>query len=181
MTNAYWNYFISLERDFIKTLDFVALEPANQTTYGDNFAKLILAVGSEVDVLAKALCKSVSPQSPAENILHYQGVLTGAYPELHTVEIAVVRNGDRVLPWNSWDPNGANQSPAWWRAYNSIKHDRVVNFPNANQRNALEALSGLLVINLYYYKGTPEPYPQLLDGGTPQNLIVSSSAKLPGL
>jgi len=185
MSSAYWNYFISLEKDFIRTLDFIELTPANAATYGDNFAKLILAAGSEVDVICKALCDLVAPGSRPQNIWQYKGVVTQAFPKIHTAEIMVQRNGQVIVPWASWDPEIA-KSPEWWSAYNHIKHDRVANFALASQENALNSLCGLLVLNRYYHRaagdiGHPEPFPDLLDAGTPAYIVESGYRTLAGL
>jgi hypothetical protein len=184
LTNAYWNYLISLEKDFIRTMDFVELAAPNANVFGDNFAKLLLAIGSEIDVIAKAICLSVMPGPVAKNIIDYQNILTGAFAGMHDAYIDVVRTGAVIKPWKSWDPQGLKKSPDWWRAYNEVKHDRVANFTKATQENTIDSLAGLLVLNLYYYRNgrTPEPYTQLLDGGNiPSHIVVGNVRKMPGL
>ena len=67
-----WYYFLSLERDFSKTEDFVHVHPANENTYSNEFAKLLLLIGSEVDVVAKMLCSKIAPKSKPKNIDDYR-------------------------------------------------------------------------------------------------------------
>ncbi|CAN7570174.1 hypothetical protein [Pararhizobium sp. LjRoot238] len=163
-------------------LDYVELHEANANSFGDNFAKLLLAVGSEIDVIAKAICADVAPNERASNILHYRDILKASFNGIHNASIDIMRTGDPLTPWDSWGQADA-RSPNWWRAYNDVKHDRVVNFDQATQRNALNALGGLLVLNMYYYRTVahPEPYPQLLHSGFPDHLVLGSRKRMPGI
>ena len=56
MSYEAWNYFLSIEKDFIRTIDFVHLDAANAGAFSNEYAKLILLLGSEIDVVAKMLC-----------------------------------------------------------------------------------------------------------------------------
>ena len=67
-----WHYFLSIERDFIGTIDFVELHTTNEKTYSNAYAKLLLLIGSEADVVAKMLCKQVNLASTAGNINEYR-------------------------------------------------------------------------------------------------------------
>jgi hypothetical protein len=80
MPEEAWYYFLSIEKDFNGTIDFVHLSPANAKAYSNEYAKLILLIGSEVDVIAKRLCKKVSPHKRAKNIDDYRQVITKAFP-----------------------------------------------------------------------------------------------------
>ena len=71
-------------------------------------------------------------------------------------------------PFQSWATGG---SLAWYQAYNDVKHNRWQNFPLANLKNLLDAISGLLCLihaqigdsvqevfesDLYYSSSDPE-------------------------
>jgi hypothetical protein len=43
-----WRYFISIEADFVETLNFVDLDPKNGSAFSNEYAKLLLLIGSEV-------------------------------------------------------------------------------------------------------------------------------------
>jgi hypothetical protein len=180
MSRLPWRYFLSLERDFIQTLDFVELVPTNACTYSNQYAKLILLLGSEIDVVAKLLCTAVAPSKPAGNILEYQAIITGAFPGMHSMEIRVVQDQSKHYPWAAWD-SAKPQYPQWWRAYNEVKHQRDTYFNKANQANVLQALCGLLVLLLYHYREEEhlQPYPQLLECGFPDFIVTAGTMKLP--
>lgn len=178
-----WYYFLSLERDFIRTLDFVHLSVANEKTYSNEFAKLLLLLGSEVDVVAKLLCQKIDPMKKPKNIDQYREIITTAYEGMPKIEIGVVRYEMMRQPWASWSKT-IPESPIWWKAYNDVKHERDKNFLDANQQNTLDALCGLLSLLLYYLedettKGQLQPYPELLDHGFPSYLVTEGGRSLP--
>lgn len=174
-----WLYFLSLERDFIRTSDYVAISSDNRATYSNEYAKLLLLIGSEVDVRCKALCRSVHSSSEADGIGRYRQELCSAFQGMHAIEIEISRFAMTVRPWASWAK--ANR-PIWWDAYNNIKHKRDACFDEANQQNVLEALCGLLAIHLYLHRDSPhlQPYPEVLEYGFPSYLVTSGRKALPG-
>lgn len=178
---AHWYYFISLEKDFIRTLDFVELATANHTTYSDNFAKLLLAVGSEVDTIAKAICHQLSATSEADTIMKYRDELTAGFLGIHTIDILVMRTAQTLNPWTEWGIPTPT-SPSWWKGYNNVKHNRIINLNDANQENCINALAGLFALNLYYYRDQKmvAPFPKLLNFHFPQYLVDTVMTRPPG-
>jgi hypothetical protein len=110
-----WHYFLSIERDFGRTLEYVELDDANANAFSDAYAKLLLLIGSEVDVVAKMLCNKVASTQKAENIRHYQTILTAHFPGMHGVEIDLPRYLTARKPWESWGASPATP-PGWWQA-----------------------------------------------------------------
>ena len=142
-----WHYFLSLERDFERSINYVELASSNGNTFSNEFAKLLLLVGSEVDVVAKALCRAVNPNSAASNITQYRDTITSAFQGMYEIEIDVPRYQLSYRPWVSWgQPEPI--SPDWWKAYNAVKHDRVQCFHQANLNNTVQALTGLSLIHI---------------------------------
>jgi len=176
-----WYYFLSIEKDFVKTVDFVHLDKANFKAFSNEYAKLLLLVGSEVDVVAKVLCNKVKPGAKAENINDYRVILTAAFNGMHDTEIEIARYLMKLKPWTTWHP-AVSKSPTWWTSYNNVKHERDKNFAEADQENTLNALCGLLVLLLYYFKDEKhlQPYPELLDHGFPSYIVTEGGKKLPG-
>jgi hypothetical protein len=68
MSNQAWYYFLSLEKDFVRTIDFIHLDPANFKAFSNEYAKLLLLIGSETDVVAKMLCEKIGPAGRFANI-----------------------------------------------------------------------------------------------------------------
>lgn len=177
-----WRYFLSLERDLIETANFVEPSPANALAFSFVFVKLILLVGSEVDVVAKMLCSDINPTAASKNIVDYRTMLTAEFPGIQKIEITVPRYGMTLRPWATWEPSIA-KSPIWWTAYNDVKHERHANLPAANQDNVFHAFSGLLAMLLYLYRRRKDfdPAPELFYfEGLAQNVTYSRPLRLPG-
>lgn len=175
-----WHYFLALENDLVRTTEFVEPSERNFNTFSNWYAKLLLLVGSEIDVVAKQLCATLSNTTAPANIKQYCDVITTEFPKLHEFEMGVPRYSLSFKPWSSW---GASEkcSPQWWKDYNSVKHERNSNFEKANLGNVLNAFAGLLILELYYYrtKLTLQPIPKLFNAGFPDNVVVGGSLLLP--
>jgi hypothetical protein len=166
-----WHYFLSMEKVFVATTDYVEVAPNNA---------LLLLIGSEVDVVAKQVCQRKMPTRSVGTIGEYRDVLTDCFKDIHTIEIAIPRYRRKEQPWFEW---GAGKSPTWWVAYNNVKHQRDTHFADANQQNVLAALCGLFALNLYFYwPGVNlQPYPQLLDYDFPRSIVTDGGyGNLPG-
>jgi hypothetical protein len=172
-----------LERDFASTADFVEPHPLNYNTFSDRYAGLILLIGSETDVVAKRLVAHIDASSRNDRIGDYQKAIVARYPQLHTIEVSINRYGLSTKPWSSWESDAIN-SPIWWKAYNKVKHSRLENIQEASQKNVIDSLCGLFLLNMYLYSGASHiwPSPQLLGEEYFSPIIVDRPEKiLPGI
>lgn len=148
MKNPHWHYFSALSEDVERTARFVEPTPDNFKTYSIEFARLYLAIGSEIDVVAKLLCHKADPLAKLNGIDSYRPVILAKYGDFPEVEVSVPLGELSLTPWKEWR-NGAN--PGWWGQYNGVKHERDKYFKEANLQNTLNALGGLLVVVGYLY------------------------------
>lgn len=160
---SYWRYFLSIEGDLEKTTRYVEPVQANYKTYSIEFARILISAGSEIDVVSKALCKKIEPDSGKnanDNINAYRRVITHPY-RIYDKKVTIPRNKMSFAPWDEWR---GEANPGWWRAYNEVKHDRQMNYKMANLQNALLSVAGLFVLVLYYYypQRVTKPWPALL-------------------
>lgn len=151
MKHPYWHYFVALCDDTANTARFVEPAQANFKTYSIEYARLYLAIGSEIDVVAKLLCEKIErtaklPERPA--IDNFRSIIVPKFPGLPSVQVEVPRAEISLVPWQEW-ANGKN--PDWWRRYNDVKHKRHEAFEDANLENTLSALAGLLILVGYVY------------------------------
>lgn len=168
-TPTHWNYFISLEDDLLRLARFVEPTTANFGTYSLELARLLFAAASEVDVVAKQLCRKLKPTSRASSIGRYKIEVLSAYPQMVEAEVKIPRYGLTLTPWSQW---AVEESPLWWQAYNKVKHHRDSHFHGASLKNALNALSGLFVLLLFFYRiegqeGRLSPDPAIFRIGQP--------------
>jgi len=182
MKYPHWNYFLSLEKDFINTIRYVEIDDNNSGTSSVEYTKLLLSACSEIDVVCKLLCKKVDPESNANNIDEYKAILLGKYPNIYKIEIQIPRYEELIKPWASWE---TNINPDWWRSYNKVKHQRDIYAGEANQANTIMSLAGLFGLLLYYYqpefyKQDLSPLPDLFEyENMPGYLIVNTVVELP--
>ena len=164
MSYPYWQFFIALEADLEGTTQYVEPHPDNFSTYSVEFARIILAACSEIDVLCKLLCEKIKPDSRADNINQYRNIIHPHFKGFYELEVQIPRFGLTATPWKNW---GTSTNPTWWHSYNKIKHERHQYFSSANFENALHAVAGLFVAVLYLYPKELnadflQPWPKLL-------------------
>jgi hypothetical protein len=145
----HWRYFLALEADLESTTRYVEPTRNNFPTYSIEFAHILLTVGSEVDVVAQALCRQVDPVSPASNIQEYRKKICSTFPRFPTMRVLVPRFALLFEPWREWD---RMKTPLWWQSHNKIKHERDTHFPEASLENAFTAVAALFCLVLYLYQ-----------------------------
>jgi len=146
---VYWNYFLALENDLEQIARYIEFAEKNFKTYSIELAHLLLTASSEVDVVAKALCKKINPNAPTKDINDYKKTIKKQLPDMIKEEVFIKGYGPKLRPWENWE---GNNNPVWWQSYNDVKHNRSSCFEEANLKNVLDAMAGLLVIVFYFYK-----------------------------
>ncbi len=149
-SKIHWNYFIALEKDLENVSRYVEFCEQNFNVYSVEMAHLLFAVSSEVDVIAKLLCKRFQPVAKRENINDYRSVLLTKLPDLPNVEVFISRYGLSFKPWDNWS-NTNNDNPLWWHSYNNVKHQRDTYFNEATLKNVINVFGALLILTYYYY------------------------------
>jgi hypothetical protein len=145
----HWNYFLCLEDDIERLSRWIEFSPENESVYSIELARLLMTAAAEVDVVARALCKLIEPNARAESITSYQSVLMAAVPMLPQAIVELPRYGLSFQPWLNWKT--PKTPPQWWSGNNKVKHHRSEHFKQANLRNVLNAVAGLLLLLLINY------------------------------
>jgi len=183
-TLLHWNYFLTVEEDLQRLSRYVDFAEPNFETYSIEMTRLLFAAAAEADIVAKQLCGRLRPGSRADNMDHYREILCANLPVLQRAGVRIPRYGLTLAPWSNWLEN---RNPDWWHAYNDVKHRRHAEYPSANLRHTLNAVGGLFVLLLFFYReeassGELAPNPTLLDLGEPfgRNAVLyhASGARL---
>lgn len=148
-SNIHWNYYLAIERDFENLSRYIEFTESNNSTFSIELARIIMVSTQEVDVILKKLCKLINSESNPENINHYKEIITNSIPDFSNEIVQIQRFGMTSSPWSKWN---SEAHPLWWTANNKIKHQRTEHFEKANLKNAFNALGGLLIATMYYYK-----------------------------
>lgn len=142
-----WMFYLQLENNFYDTLNFVEFTQDNFSTYSKEYAKQLLSIGSEIDIVCKELCKLIAPTDNRRNIVEYARILCG-YDDLPNSTVQYNFTKEQFQPFLNWSDTN---SPSWWKDYNSVKHDRLQNenVKKSNLENVFNALAGLYILNRY--------------------------------
>jgi hypothetical protein len=117
-------------------------------THSLEFVRIVLSVGSEIDVVGKLLCERIEPGETARNMDEYRRIIMAKHPSLPTVGITAPRYGLRFTPWSAWE---SGENPKWWTSYNNVKHPRNTCYSDASLENVLLSSSGLCALLGYLY------------------------------
>ena len=159
-----WGYYIMLENNFMETFNYVEPVAENNSTFSKEYGKLLLSIGSEIDVVCKELCKIIENKIAEDvsryNVVNYKNVISVDGNFMN--ESCVYLINDEVLqPWLEWN---SVDSPSWWKNYNSLKHNRLNsdNYKLGNYSNVKDSLSALYIITRVLYKKlfSLEPIPK---------------------
>ena len=177
-TPIHWNYFLSLEQEVIALSRYIEICDKNSSTYSIELLKLLFSASSEVDVIAKIICKRFNKKSKAKNIYHYRLAITKAFPKLSIQEVSMPLYGMELKPWSNWSQS---KTPKWWDAYNNVKHERNNYYHEANLKNTLNAIAALYVMLLYFHidlaqNGTLSPSPEIFTIGGPIGILPLGSS-----
>ena len=106
----YWMFYMQLENDFSKTFNYVEFTDDNLSTYSKEYAKQLISIGSELDIVFKALCNEVDPTKARSCITDYANILCG-YDNLTDATVQFSYNKESYKPFEGWTPNS---KPSWW-------------------------------------------------------------------
>lgn len=149
-----WAYYLNLENDFCNTLNYVEFSEDNYNTYSKEFAKQLLSICSEIDVVFKILCELIAPDEKRNNICDYAKILCD-FDGLTSSQVIYSYTKSTYSPFKDWT---VDNSPTWWRDYNALKHRRndSDNFKNGNLKNVFDSLAALYILNRYLCKKISE-------------------------
>ena len=144
----YLRQYCIIEKDFVNTIDYVSISQSNYTTFSPTYLKILLSIGSEIDVLKDFVCQSLKT-----DMKHFNEV----EPDFSSIEVEIRSENILLTPWDTSD-----SFPTWWTVYNEVKHHRNENadkidpskkyFEFANLENVILALAGLYSLELLAYK-----------------------------
>ena len=166
----YWNYYLILEKDFLETERYLAIDELNYSAFSNEYIKQYQAICSEIDVIAKSFCKKIDGHFSSDSINGYCKTILDSYSDFAARVIKLKDRDIKVMPWHGWSytigttSNGETRidanNPDWWQKYNKIKHKRTTTnnethlpyYKLANQKNVMNALAALFQLELYYYR-----------------------------
>lgn len=144
----HWNYFLAIVDDLHNLTRYIEPNEANYGVFSLELARILLAAGSESDVLLKDICSRECPESRAESINMYMSVMKASYPYFPSFGLHIPKWGLELHPWSNWTND---EVPDWWTATNKVKHHRGNEFSRASLKNTLNSVGALYILNLFHY------------------------------
>lgn len=164
--HLYWKNYISIEKEFSGTLNYITLDIDNYDVFSPAYIKILLQVGSEIDIIAKLLCENYEKSTKVNKIKDYRTEIMKRECDFCNTKVKILQSKDnlRIIPWEAWGRttnNGTEETPSWWKVYNKIKHERnsigtidgvnKEHYKFANLKYTLFSLAGLYQLLMYYY------------------------------
>ena len=175
---SYWNYYLELEHQFCDIRRYVDFSNKNNNTFSMEFLKLLQAVCSEIDVVAKVIASYIDNNFKGSRINEWGYALQQKFPEIKDLK-AIFNDDYEIQPWKNWEyvkeeqeiKKGENKgkkrmiiklnnkckNPIWWTAYNKSKHERTspynnsnINYNRANLKNVVSAFGALFVLETIF-------------------------------
>jgi hypothetical protein len=152
----YWPIFERLESELCELTFAVAFSDDHLDVYSARLAELLLRTSAECENIGKALCleRHLVPGADVQRFKFPEvGNAITSRIAMHTKELAIIwpyqsLTATRITPFDTWRPTKCT-NPAWFDAYNGIKHDRIGNAKKANVKNVIHGLGGLFLLNLW--------------------------------
>jgi len=160
-----WFLYSKLEKEFIETTSYVALESGHNDVWSEKFADLLVRIGDLVDSFFRHMVDSRSLDNEKAvkelrerirkkpdwhpNISDFRMTFDPIF-QLSNVEVEAdygLTYYGKLRPFKDFD----KQSPNWWDAYNKVKHEIFGQIEEkATLQNTITALAGLFVLNILH-------------------------------
>jgi len=165
--HEFWKQYIELEKLFLETEKYVAINDKNFKTYSIQYNILLQAICAEVDVVIKRFCFEFDNTTNIDDMYKYVNFILLHMPNLVNKQVNMQLYDLNITPWKGIGFRRNNKGkefvipPYWWDGYIKIKHRRITfskndneykilerNMVQANQKNVLGALAGLFVLEI---------------------------------
>ena len=137
----------NIEGRVIQTLGFVALTKDNAKTYSYELASILKDSSSAFASVMTELIRGIQVKLNSKyNFGHYPQFLIGEIPNI-TYRIVLIHSlfPMVLLPFSALSDFKRGQ-PAWWKAYNHVKHTEVTQHSEGNLANALGSIAALALL-----------------------------------
>ncbi len=164
-----WFLYSKLERDFIETTSYVALETIHGSVWSEKFGELLARTGDLVDsffrlmVNSKSLDNETSVKNLRAKILKERQTNPNWFPkindfratfnpifQLSSVDVEAdygLTYYGKLQPFKGFD----KQSPSWWDPYTKVKHEIFEQIEKkATLENTINALASLFALNILH-------------------------------
>ncbi len=139
--------FELLKQDLKRIFEFVEPTKQTQLTFSHRIYEIILRACTEVESLCKQIFEANGHTIRNMNIIRFSDLEGPMKLSQYSVQLFGY-NYPEIFPFETFRSNiiRNERSPIWYRAYNSVKHNRNTLFEKASLQNAIEAVGGVFVL-----------------------------------
>lgn len=141
-------YYLMLEKTFLESIEYVELSENNFNTFSNRYIMMIQSIGAELDMMFKEFCGFTANQG---SMKYYADYILENNPDIINQKIRIRDYDIELQPFKNWDVDNKN-SLQWWTAFTSIKHNRYDQLKQATQKNVLDILGALYLMEMYCLK-----------------------------
>ena len=141
------NRYPAIESRMMNSFRFVQLHQNNRYAFSYEFGSILRDTSSVFGSLTDRLVRLTTSGSLPNhlNFGHYRTFLVDNIPDIpsRTVKVRGLDAGVLVPLSELGSPQG---TPRWWDAYNKLKHSEILNYPDGNLENTLNAIGALAIL-----------------------------------
>ena len=167
MWKNYWPIYQQFEKEIIDLSFYITFCDEHLKVYSSKLSDLLLRCSSECENAAKTLIDMNNFSTDKLNFPECGNHLLKKYPNLNKSELNIIwqyQNFSNLqkVPFSTW-ASITSENPIWYKAYNSLKHNRNDNIKEANLENIINALAGLFILNLLLRKDEIESHNEWIE------------------
>jgi hypothetical protein len=144
----HWRYFLLLQEEFARALEFVEPDPRNKDVFSLESARQLVAIGAQFETIARLFCEFKGVRLPRRaNIEDLRQGLLKLRPDIGKAEAPFLPRNETLRPFANWT---TKSKPAWWTAYNDLKHNPARHLDSATLLNVRDSLAALGLLTVLY-------------------------------
>lgn len=143
----------TVEQDLKRIFDFIDPTDDNFKTYSHRLYELFLRASTEVECNCKAILKANKYSKKKEKywkIENYQEIDAACKLSDYEVVLNVLPIRKKFFPFAEWKNNS---KLTWYSEYNSVKHNRSVQFKKANLENVITSVAAAFIMLFAQFNG----------------------------
>lgn len=148
--------YLNLENELKNIFNYIEPTDNNKDVFSYELYKILICICTEVESNCKLILNANGYKKSTGGNLNmddYKKIEQSSLLSKYKVVLNNWRNYDeeidyspkKIIPFSSFDGDDS-KAPAWYKAYNNVKHNRESNFREASLDNCISALAGLLVL-----------------------------------
>lgn len=166
--NLYWPIYLNLEKELIDLSNKIHIDDRQLDVYSPAIADIIVRCAVEVEAISKEMYLKINDENIKEphelyfdtDCLEYLNNIWDTCSKeltIKAINFYLSDNNKLLKPLHKSNKRGTS-SAKWLMAYQGLKHDRKNSLKKGTIKNAINALGGLYILNIYYkYFKNPVP------------------------